>query len=132
MSRTRTRSGGGPSQRQLRVAELIRRTLSDVLARGELGDPALEAVSITVSEVRISPDLRHAAAFVLPLGGGDAAGALAALERNRAMLRRAVTAAVKLKFSPELSFEADTRFDAMDRTRALLESEPVRRDLQKG
>src|SRR5690606_40805021 len=90
MTRSRT-SGNTPSQRQLRVGELIRRTLAEILQRGETGDPELESVSITVSEVRISPDLRHATAYVMPLGGGNAAGVIKALNRNRAMIRRIVT-----------------------------------------
>lgn len=123
------RSGGGPSQRQLRVAELIRRTLSDVLARGEVHDPELTGASITVSEVRCSPDLRHATAFVLPLGGINTEGIVAALNRNRGEIRQTLTGQVDLKFSPQLSFEPDRTFDQMDRTRELLDSPDVRRDL---
>lgn len=121
----------GPGQRQLRVAEVIRRVLSDILLRGEVHDPELTQVSITVGEVRVSPDLRQATAFVLPLGGVKTDGVLAALDRNKAELRRLVTREIALKFSPELSFRPDTSFDAMDRTRALLDSAAVRRDLAK-
>ena len=129
MAKTRPLSGGGPNQRQLRVAEVIRRALSDVLARGDVHDPELGSVSITVAEVRVSPDLRHATAFVLPLGGVNTEGVLKALTRNRQEIRRLVTGQIDLKFSPDLTFQADRRFDQMDRTRDLLDSPEVRRDL---
>lgn len=129
MSRTRPQPGGAPSQRQLRVGEVIRRALSEVLARGDVHDPDLGRVSITVAEVSISPDLRQATAYVLPLGGVDTEGVVKALNRNRIELRRLVTARIDLRFSPELSFRADTSFDRMDRTRDLLRSPPVARDL---
>ncbi|WP_081381181.1 30S ribosome-binding factor RbfA [Rhodovulum sulfidophilum] len=118
-----------PSQRQLRVGELIRRSLSEVLARGDVHDPELTALSITVGEVRASPDLKVATAFVLPLGGNHAEEALAALRRNRGELRRAVGKKTQLKFTPELRFTLDETFDRMDETRRLLADETVRRDL---
>ncbi len=124
-------AGGAPTQRQLRVGEVIRRALSDTLARGDVHDPDLARASITVSEVRASPDLRHATAFVMPLGGVNVEGVLKALNRNRAELRRLVTAQIDLRFSPELSFQTDTSFDSMDRTRALLASPEVSRDLDR-
>jgi ribosome-binding factor A len=130
MSRART-PGGAPSQRQLRVGELIRRRLAEVLARDETGDPELAGVSVTVSEVRVSPDLRHATAYVMPLGGANAEGVVEALNRRKAALRRAVTSGMTLKFSPEIAFAVDATFEQMDRTRALLESEAVRRDVEK-
>lgn len=123
--------GGGPSQRQLRVAETIRRTLSEVLARGDTHDPELSRMSITVSEVRCSPDLRHATAFVLPLGGRDVAAALEALARNAPELRRAVVKNLHLKYAPDLKFVADESFDNADATRRLLEDDVVRRDLDR-
>jgi ribosome-binding factor A len=129
MSRPRTQPGGAPSQRQLRVGEVIRRALSEILARGEVHDPDLGRVSITVAEVRASPDLRQATAYVLPLGGVNTEAVVKALNRNRAELRRLVTGQIELRFSPELSFQADTSFDRMDRTRALLRSPAVSRDL---
>lgn len=129
MTKTRPLSGGTPSQRQLRVAEVIRRALSDILARGDVHDPDLGSASITVAEVKISPDLRHATVFVLPLGGVNTDGILKALTRNRHELRRQVTSQIDLKFSPDLSFQADRTFDQMDRTRALLDSPEVRRDI---
>lgn len=118
-----------PSHRQLRVGELIRRTLAEVLARGEVHDPALNAMSITVGEVRTSPDLRVATAFVLPLGGRDADLALAALRRNRGELRRVISRRLDLKFAPEIRFALDDTFDRMDETRRLLSQDEVRRDL---
>ena len=129
MAKTRPHSGAVPTQRQLRVAEVIRRALSDTLIRGDVHDDELAHVSITVSEVRVSPDLKHAVAFVLPLGGLNTEGVLKALTRNRHELRREVTKQIDLRFSPELTFQPDTSFDNMDRTRALLDSPAVRRDL---
>ena len=122
--------GGGLSQRQLRVAENLRRALSDVLLRGEAHDPELSKYSITVSEVRASPDLKHAIAFVLPLGGVDEAGALAALKRAAPELRHLVSKKVMLKYAPELKFKLDESFDRMDDTRRLLNREAVRRDTE--
>lgn len=120
----------GPSQRQLRVAELLRRRLSEVLARGEVHDPDLNAISITVGEVRASPDLKVATAFVLPLGGGDAEHALDVLKANRSEIRRQVTKGLNLKYSPDFRFVLDETYDRMDDTRRLLDLENVRRDLE--
>ena len=131
MAKTRNSAGTPPSQRQLRVAEVIRRALSDTFARGDLHDPDLSHVSITVSEVRCSNDLRQAAVFVLPLGGVNTDTVLKALSRNRHEIRRQITKEIDLKFSPELSFLPDLSFDQMDRTRALLVSAEVRRDLDQ-
>ncbi|WP_372602871.1 30S ribosome-binding factor RbfA [Actibacterium sp.] len=129
MAKGRFNTGSGPSQRQLRVGELIRRTLSDVLARGDIHDPELNRMSITVGEVRTSPDLKVATAFVLPLGGQHAEEALSALRRNRHELRRAVSKALTLKFSPEIRFAIDQTFDQMDETRRLLTQDTVLRDV---
>ncbi|MEM1421411.1 MAG: 30S ribosome-binding factor RbfA [Pseudomonadota bacterium] len=131
MAKRQFQEGSGPSQRQLKVGENIRRALSDILMRGDLWDPDLARTPITVSEVRTSPDLRHATAFVLPLGGDGAEEMLAALKRNAGELRRQVTRSVTLKYSPELHFVLDESFDRMDAARQLLESDEVRRDLQK-
>ena len=128
MSKSRFSDGSGPSQRQLRVGELIRRTLSDVLLRGDVHDPELNAMSITVGEVRTSPDLKVATAFVLPLGGKGRDEAIDALRRNRNELRRQVAKGLTLKFSPELRFRIDETFDQMDETRRLLNQDNVRRD----
>ncbi len=113
----------------MRVGELIRRTLADVLNRGDVHDPDLNRMSITVSEVRTSPDLKIATAFVLPLGGHGREDALAALARNKGELRRAITKQMTLKYAPDLRFVIDESFDQMDETRALLQSDAVRRDL---
>lgn len=121
----------GPSQRQLRVGEVLRRAVSDTLNRGDLHDPDLARVSITVGEVRVSPDLRQATVFVLPLGGIDTDAVLDALNRNRAEIRRNVTKSVSLKFSPELKFRADETFDQMDETRRLLSDTVVQRDVAR-
>ncbi|MEM7213490.1 MAG: 30S ribosome-binding factor RbfA [Pseudomonadota bacterium] len=129
MAKSRFDTGTGPSQRPLRVGELVRRTLSDVLMRGDVHDPELIGVSITVGEVRMSPDLRIATVYVLPLGGVNVHEAIKALARSAYELRRAVNKAVKLKFSPELRFLPDETFDQMDRTRAMLSDERVRKDL---
>lgn len=131
MAQNRFPGGAGPSQRQLRVGELIRRTLSEILSRGEVHSDALRAMSITVGEVRVSPDLRIATAYVLPLGGKDRAEALAALNRASGELRHHVAQAVKLRFAPELRFRIDETYDRMDRTRALLADERVQRDIAK-
>lgn len=130
MSRRDHMPSRGPSQRQLRVGELIRRTLSDVLMRGDLHDPELEGVSITVGEVQPSPDLRQARVHVMPLGGGDLEAVLEALNRNKGVLRKEITRDMTLKFSPELKFVADTTFDRMDETRRLLGEDRVRRDIE--
>ena len=128
MAKNRYHDGPGPSQRQLRVGEPIRRTLSDVLMHGNVHDPERNRMSITVGEVRTSPDLKIATAFVLPLGGKGADEALAALRRNKGELRRAVGKAVALKFSPDLRFVLDETFDQMDETRRLLSQDDVTRD----
>ena len=130
-SRKRQAGAKPPSQRQLRVGELIRRTLSEVLMRGEVHNDTLGAMSITVGEVRVSPDLRIATAFVLPLGGEGAAEALAALNRSKGELRHHVAKAMTLKFAPELRFVLDETFDRMDATRRLLADERVQRDIAK-
>ena len=129
MAKSRFHEGSGPSQRQLRVAELIRRRLSDVLLQGEVHDPELNAMSITVGEVTCSPDLKVATAYVLPLGGGGRDEAIEALKRNRSEIRRAVGKGLALKFSPEIRFQIDETFDRLDDTRAMFADENVRRDL---
>lgn len=132
MAKNKFHQGSGPSQRQLRVGELIRRTLSEVLSRGDVHDPELNRMSITVGEVRTPPDLKMATAFVLPLGGEHAEEALAALRRNRAELRRLVAKKTALKFAPEIRFAIDDTFDRMDETRRLFAQEEVRRDIETG
>lgn len=119
------------SQRQLRVGELVRHAVSDILARGDVRDPALEGGVITVPEVRMSPDLKVATVLVMPLGGRDREAAVAGLERERRFLRNELKKRVKLKFLPELRFVLDTRFDDDDRINALMRSPAVRRDVER-
>ena len=130
MGKNRFQNSDGPNQRQLRVGELIRRTLADVLARGDIHDPELNRFSITVGEVRTSPDLKVATAFVLPLGGKGQNDVLELLNRNRSELRRAVSKSLTLKFSPELRFRLDDTFDRMDDTRRLFAQDDVQRDVE--
>lgn len=118
-----------PSQRQLRVGELIRHALSDALARGETRDPALDGVVITVPEVRMSPDLKIATVYVMPLGGGNREGLVKALARDAKILRREIAGRVSLKYMPELRFRIDETFDEAARIDRLLDSDVVRRDL---
>ena len=130
MAKNRFSQGDGPSQRQLRVGELIRRTLSDVLNRAEIHDPDLNRMSITVGEVRCSPDLKVATVYVMPLMGSvKVEEAIAALARNKAELRRHVGGQLTLKYAPDLRFRPDGTFDQLDETRRLFSDEKVRRDL---
>nr|WP_189633937.1 30S ribosome-binding factor RbfA [Gemmobacter lanyuensis] len=130
MSKNRFSSGDGPSQRQLRVGELIRRTLSDVLNRGDIHDPELNRMSITVGEVRCSPDLKVATAYIMPLMGSvPVEEAIAALARNKAELRHHVSAQLTLKYAPDLRFRPDGTFDQLDETRRIFSDEKVRRDV---
>jgi ribosome-binding factor A len=121
----------GPSQRQLRVGELLRHALADALSRGEVLDPVLESHVITVPEVRMSPDLKLATCYVMPLGGEDRDAVVKALERQRRALRGAVAPRVGLKFMPELRFRLDTSFEAGEVIDALLRSPEVTRDLDR-
>ena len=127
---TRKRSEG-PSQRQLRVGEALRHALVEVLARGELRDPALAGVQVTVTEVRVSPDLRAATAFVLPFGGGDAAALARGLNHAAGYFRKALADSVDLRVAPTIRFEPDRAFGQADRVEMLLRSPGVVRDLAK-
>ncbi|MEE7458745.1 MULTISPECIES: 30S ribosome-binding factor RbfA [Methylobacteriaceae] len=120
----------GPSQRQQRVAELVRHALAEVLQRGDIQDPVLGSHVVTVPEVRMSPDLKLATAYVMPLGGQDEAPVIAALERHRKVLRQEVARRVNLKYAPELRFRRDETFDEAARIDRLLRSEKVQRDLE--
>ena len=126
MSKRQPRSA---SQRQLRVAEEIRHALAVILERGELRDPGLSGAPVTVTEVRVSADLRNATAFVMPLGGGDVEAVVTALGRARPFLRRRVAGQVQLKYAPDLHFIADESFDSADRLETLLGETRVARDL---
>jgi len=127
---TRKRSEG-PSQRQLRVGEALRHALVEVLARGELRDPALAGVQVTVTEVRVSPDLRAATAFVLPFGGGDAQALARGLNHAAGYFRKALADAVDLRVAPTIRFEPDRAFGEADHVEMLLRSPGVVRDLAK-
>ena len=124
----RDQSAGG-SQRQLRVGELIRHEFADMLSRGDIHDPVIEAHLITVPEVRISPDLRLATIYVMPLGGRDKNDVVAALERNKRYVRGEIARRVNLKFAPEIRFRVDERFDEAERIEKLLRTPVVQRDL---
>ncbi len=119
----------GPSQRQLRVGELIRQALSELLNRGDIHDDVLAQETVTIPEVRVSPDLRNATVFVMPLGGRNLDGVLSALRRNDKFIRGAIARAVNLKYAPNLSFKGDESFDEAERITRLLDSPVVRRDV---
>ncbi|MBT8168799.1 30S ribosome-binding factor RbfA [Falsiruegeria litorea] len=131
MAKNKFHDGPGPSQRQLRVGELIRRSLSEVLARGDVHDPDLNRMSITVGEVRTSPDLKIATAYVLPLGGKGQDEVLKVLARNKGELRRLMGKKLGLKYAPDLRFQLDQTFDQMDDTRRMLNQDAVRRDTEE-
>lgn len=118
-----------PSVRQLRVGEEIRHCLAEIFGRGDLHDPDLAGISLTVSEVRISPDLRNATAFVMPLGGGDVDRALTALSRAAPYLRGRIGKQLQLRYLPNLSFRRDPSFDTATRIDEILRSPDVVRDL---
>jgi ribosome-binding factor A len=126
---TRSRSAKPPSQRQLKVGELIRHALADIFSRGEITDEVLSRHSLTVPEVRMSPDLKLATAYVLPLGGGEADEVVAHLDKHKRYLRGLLAKQVNMKFMPELRFKVDTSFEASARIDALLASPKVARDL---
>ena len=119
----------GPSQRMLRVGELVRHALADVLQRGEVMDPVLEKHVITVPEVRMTPDLKLATAYVMPLGGKDTGPVLQALDANRKQIRMAVVKRLELKSAPDLRFRIDESFDRGAHIDELLRSPEVARDL---
>jgi ribosome-binding factor A len=117
------------SQRQLRVGELVRHALAEMLTRGDVHDPVIQSHLITVPEVRMTADLRLATIYVVPLGGRDAQAVLAALERNKRFLRGEVARRINLKFAPEIRFRIDERFDEAERIEKLLRTPAVQRDL---
>lgn len=120
----------GGSQRQLRVGELIRHAMAEMLARGEVHDPVIEGHMITIPEVRMSADLRLATIYVMPLGGKDVKDVIAALNDNKRFLRGEIAHRVNLKFAPEIRFRADERFDEAERIEKLLRTPAVRRDVE--
>ena len=130
MAKNSVHYGTGPSQRQLRVGELIRRTLSDVLMRGAIRDPDLNRISITVGQVVASPDLKIATAYVSALGGEKNDNIIKLLSQNKSGIRRAISKQMTLKYTPDLRFRLDETFDRMDDTRRLFADEKVKRDLE--
>ena len=124
-------SAPGGSQRQLRVGETVRHAVADILSQGNVHDPDLEGHIITVPEVRMSPDLKLATVYVMPLGGRDTDVVLAALERNKKFLRGEIARHVNLKFSPDIRFHADERFAEAERIEKLLRTPAVQRDLKR-
>ncbi|CAN7286114.1 ribosome-binding factor A [Devosia sp. Root413D1] len=121
----------GPSQRMLRVGELVRHALSGVFARGEIEDPLLEGKVITVPEVRMTPDLKLASAYIMPLGGAGAEEIVEALNRHHRFIRGRVAPELDLKFAPDLRFFVDNTFDEFGKIDALLRSDRVQRDILK-
>ena len=129
MSRHTSRSNTGPSQRQLRVGEVLRHALADVLRRGDLRDPDLAGVSVTITQVKPSADMRYATIYCEPLGGKNAKPIIAALNRNKGYLRGEMGHLITLKFTPELRFLEDESFAEAQKIETLLKSEAVQRDL---
>jgi ribosome-binding factor A len=127
----RDNAPGSGSQRQLRVGELVRHALADMLTRGDVHDPVLESHMITIPEVRMSPDLRLATIYVMPMGGRDANAVIGAFDRNKKFLRGEIAHRVNLKFAPDIRFRIDERFEEAERIEKLLHSPEVARDLKK-
>ncbi len=130
MSRSHHSAGSAPSQRMLRVAELVRHAMAQMLSRGDINDPVLEKHVVTVSRVKMSPDLKLATVYVMPLGGKDEKDVIAALDRHRKFLRGEIAHEVNLKFAPEIRFRIDDSYDTVSRIDAILNSERVKRDLE--
>ncbi len=129
MSRAHHSASGEPSQRMLRVGELIRHAMSELLSRGEINDPVLETHVVTIPGVRMSPDLKLATIFVMPLGGQDVEPVIKALDRHKKFLRGEIARRINLKFAPDIRFRMDESFDASAKIDALLNSDKVRADL---
>ena len=119
----------GPSQRQLRVGELLRHALAELFSRGEVRQPGLDSVTLTVTEVTVSRDLKHATAFVMPLAGTGADNVMQALEKSQRFVRGRIARMVELRHIPQITFRLDTTFDAYAHVTELLASDRVRRDL---
>jgi ribosome-binding factor A len=125
-------SGPNASQRQLRVGELVRHAVAEMLTRGDVHDPVIEGHLITVPEVRMSPDLRLATIYVMPMGGRDTEQVVAAFERHKKFLRTEIAHRINLKFAPDIRFRVDDRFAEAERIEKLLRSPEVKRDLDNG
>ena len=132
MTRKSTHSGAkAPSQRMLRIGELIRHRIAELLSRGEIHDDVLASHVITIPEVRLSPDLKLATVYVMPLGGKDVKPVVDALTRNKKFLRAAVAQTLNLRYAPDLRFREDETFEEATRIDRLLDSEKVRQDTGK-
>ena len=123
-------TGSSASQRQLRVGELIRHALAEMLARGDIHDPTIESHMITVPEVAMTADLRLATIYVMPLGGRDTDDVIAALDHNKKFLRGEIARRINLKFAPDIRFRFDERFDEAERIEKILRTPEVRRDIE--
>ena len=134
MSRSKNRGPGGakgPSQRMLRVGELIRHKVSEMLVRGDIHDDVIAGHSITIPEVRLSPDLKLATVYVMPLGGKDIKPVIEALNRNKKYIRAEVAQTLDLRYAPDMRFRQDETFEEATRIDRLLDSERVRKDVEK-
>ncbi|KRE06329.1 ribosome-binding factor A [Bosea sp. Root381] len=127
----KTSRPSGPSQRQLRIGEVIRHALAEMLSRGDIHDDVLAKHVVTVPEVRLSSDLKLATCFIMPLGGGDAKPVLKALNDHKRYIRGEIAHRVNLKFAPDIRFLQDESFAEAERVDAILHSEKVRQDLLK-
>jgi ribosome-binding factor A len=125
-------SGPNASQRQLRVGELVRHALAEMLTRGDVHDPVIERHMITIPEVKVTADLRLATVYVMPMGGKDAEEVVAAFERHKKFLRAEIAHRINLKFAPDIRFRVDDRFAEAERIDKLLRSPEVKRDLEHG
>ncbi len=124
------KTGKAPSQRALRIGEVIRHALAEILSRGEVRDEVLTSHAVTVPEVKMSPDMRLATAYVMPLGGRDVGPVLEALERHRRYIKGEVARRINLRYAPDIRFRRDETFEEASRIETLLRSEKVRRDLE--
>lgn len=131
MPKHRSKSEAGPSQRMLRMSELVRHALAEMFARGDVHDPVLETHTITIPEVVMTPDLRHATAYVMPLGGKDKSKIIEALNKHKKFMRGVVAKKIEAKFVPELHFRLDERFDRAEKIDELLRRPEVARDLKR-
>jgi len=131
MPRSRNSVRTGPTQRQLRVGEMLRHALSEILLRGDIRDPDLAGVSVTITQVKPSGDMRHATVYCEPLGGKGGDKVIAALNRNKAYLRGEMGRTIALKFTPELRFVEDTSFAEAEKIENILKSPRVQQDLKK-
>ena len=131
MPKHRPKNESGPSQRMLRMSELVRHALAEIFARGEVHDPVLETHTITIPEVVMTPDLRHATAYVMPLGGKDKSKIIEALNKHKKFMRGVVAKKIEAKFVPDLHFRLDERFDRAEKIDELLRRPEVARDLKR-